>query len=141
MSARTRHSACNLFRTEVLKGDKALVDIQLFKSKTFSASAITQLMSNGISFGPDADSDLSNPRLWSIAGRATLAACSSWARNDLSLSMDGSVDAAVRYTKSFCWRSASSFRRHAAVSLSGQSRIWQLFFCCAHCMRSCLLQS
>ena len=38
------------FRTAIRKGDRALVDLQLFKSKVFSASAITQFMSNGISF-------------------------------------------------------------------------------------------
>jgi EmrB/QacA subfamily drug resistance transporter len=38
------------FRTAIRKGDTALVDLQLFKSKTFSASALTQFMSNGISF-------------------------------------------------------------------------------------------
>jgi EmrB/QacA subfamily drug resistance transporter len=38
------------FRIAIRKGDKALVDLQLFKSKTFSASAITQFVSNGISF-------------------------------------------------------------------------------------------
>jgi MFS family permease len=32
------------------KGDRALIDLRLFKSKTFSASTITQFMSNGISF-------------------------------------------------------------------------------------------
>jgi EmrB/QacA subfamily drug resistance transporter len=38
------------FRMAVRKGDRALIDLQLFKSKTFSASAVTQFMSNGISF-------------------------------------------------------------------------------------------
>src|SRR5258708_29067524 len=38
------------FRMAIRKGDKALIDLQLFKRKTFSASAITQFMSNGISF-------------------------------------------------------------------------------------------
>jgi EmrB/QacA subfamily drug resistance transporter len=38
------------FRMAVRKGDRALIDVQLFKSKTFSASAVTQFMSNGISF-------------------------------------------------------------------------------------------
>jgi EmrB/QacA subfamily drug resistance transporter len=38
------------FRTALRKGDRALVDLQLFKSKTFSASTLTQFMSNGISF-------------------------------------------------------------------------------------------
>ncbi len=38
------------FRMAIRKGDRALVDLQLFKSKTFSASATTQFMSNGISF-------------------------------------------------------------------------------------------
>jgi EmrB/QacA subfamily drug resistance transporter len=38
------------FRMAVRKGDRALIDLQLFKSKTFSASAGTQFMSNGISF-------------------------------------------------------------------------------------------
>jgi MFS family permease len=38
------------FKLAIRKRDRALVDLQLFKSKTFSASAITQFMSNGISF-------------------------------------------------------------------------------------------
>ncbi|MGC1784984.1 MAG: MFS transporter, partial [Acidobacteriaceae bacterium] len=38
------------FRMAIRKGDKALIDLQLFKSKTFSASATTQFMTNGISF-------------------------------------------------------------------------------------------
>ncbi len=38
------------FRMAIRKGPKALIDLQLFKSKTISASAITQFMSNGISF-------------------------------------------------------------------------------------------
>jgi MFS family permease len=38
------------FRMALRKGDKALIDLQLFKRKTFSASATTQFMSNGISF-------------------------------------------------------------------------------------------
>src|ERR1700686_3388904 len=38
------------FRTAIRKGDRALIDLQLFKRKTFSASATTQFMSNGISF-------------------------------------------------------------------------------------------
>src|ERR1700744_5236672 len=38
------------FKMALRKGDKALIDLQLFKRKTFSASATTQFMSNGISF-------------------------------------------------------------------------------------------
>jgi len=38
------------FGMAIRKRDRALVDLQLFKRKTFSASAITQFMSNGISF-------------------------------------------------------------------------------------------
>ena len=38
------------FRMAIRKGDKALIDLQLFKSRTFSASATTQFMTNGISF-------------------------------------------------------------------------------------------
>ena len=38
------------FRMAIRKGDKALIDLQLFKRKTFSASATVQFMSNGISF-------------------------------------------------------------------------------------------
>src|SRR5580693_3413778 len=38
------------FRMAIQKGDKALIDLQLFKRKIFSASASTQFMSNGISF-------------------------------------------------------------------------------------------
>src|ERR1700678_211106 len=38
------------FRMAIRKGDKALIDLQLFKRKTFSTSATTQFMTNGISF-------------------------------------------------------------------------------------------
>jgi EmrB/QacA subfamily drug resistance transporter len=38
------------FRMAIRKGDRALIDLQLFKSRTFSQSATTQFMSNGISF-------------------------------------------------------------------------------------------
>ena len=38
------------FRMAIRKGDKALIDLQLFRGKTFSASTTTQFMSNGISF-------------------------------------------------------------------------------------------
>jgi EmrB/QacA subfamily drug resistance transporter len=38
------------FNVAIRKGDRALIDLQLFKGKTFAASTITQFMSNGISF-------------------------------------------------------------------------------------------
>jgi EmrB/QacA subfamily drug resistance transporter len=38
------------FRMAIRKGDRALIDLRLFESRTFSASATTQFMSNGISF-------------------------------------------------------------------------------------------
>src|ERR1700693_4571949 len=38
------------FRWATRKKDKALIDLRLFKGKIFSASAVTQFMSNGISF-------------------------------------------------------------------------------------------
>jgi EmrB/QacA subfamily drug resistance transporter len=38
------------FRMAIREGDRALIDLRLFKSRTFSASATTQFMSNGISF-------------------------------------------------------------------------------------------
>ena len=38
------------FRMAGRKGDRALIDLRLFRSRTFSASATTQFMSNGISF-------------------------------------------------------------------------------------------
>ena len=38
------------FRWATGKKDKALIDLRLFKGKVFSASAVTQFMSNGISF-------------------------------------------------------------------------------------------
>jgi EmrB/QacA subfamily drug resistance transporter len=38
------------FRMAIRKVDRALIDLRLFKSSTFSASATTQFMSNGISF-------------------------------------------------------------------------------------------
>jgi steroid 5-alpha reductase family enzyme len=38
------------FKVAILKGDRALIDLRLFKGKTFAASTVTQFMSNGISF-------------------------------------------------------------------------------------------
>jgi MFS family permease len=38
------------FLTAAKKGDKALIDLRLFKSKVFSASVVTQFMANGIAF-------------------------------------------------------------------------------------------
>ena len=38
------------FRMAGRKGDRALIDLRLFRSKTFSAAATTQFMANGISF-------------------------------------------------------------------------------------------
>src|ERR1700727_1405347 len=38
------------FKVAMRKGDRALIDLQLFKGKIFAASAVAQFMSNGISF-------------------------------------------------------------------------------------------
>ena len=38
------------FKVAVRKGHRALIDLHLFKSKTFAASTVTQFMSNGVSF-------------------------------------------------------------------------------------------
>jgi EmrB/QacA subfamily drug resistance transporter len=38
------------FKEAIRKGDRALIDLQLFRGKTFAASTVTQFMSNGISF-------------------------------------------------------------------------------------------
>ena len=38
------------FKEAIRKGDRALIDLQLFKGKTFAASTVTQFMSNGIAF-------------------------------------------------------------------------------------------
>src|ERR1700724_1486041 len=38
------------FKVAVRKGHRALIDLQLFKGKTFATSTVTQFMSNGISF-------------------------------------------------------------------------------------------
>jgi EmrB/QacA subfamily drug resistance transporter len=38
------------FKWATKKGDKAIIDLRLFKGKVFSASAMTQFMTNGISF-------------------------------------------------------------------------------------------
>ena len=38
------------FRTAANKGDRALIDLRLFKGKIFSAAVITQFMANGIAF-------------------------------------------------------------------------------------------
>ncbi len=71
--------ACVLFRMAKRKGDRALIDLRLFRSRTFSASATTQFMSNGISFaGQMPDSDLSHSRWRPIAERDRLG---SWLRS------------------------------------------------------------
>jgi EmrB/QacA subfamily drug resistance transporter len=38
------------FKAAVRKGDRALIDLRLFRGKTFAAATVTQFMSNGISF-------------------------------------------------------------------------------------------
>jgi EmrB/QacA subfamily drug resistance transporter len=38
------------FKVAVRKGHRALIDLRLFKGKTFAASVVTQFMSNGVSF-------------------------------------------------------------------------------------------
>src|ERR1700723_2046637 len=38
------------FKVAVRKGHRALIDLQLFKGKTFAASTVTQFMTNGVSF-------------------------------------------------------------------------------------------
>jgi EmrB/QacA subfamily drug resistance transporter len=38
------------FKVAVRKGPRALIDLQLFKGKTFAASTVTQFMTNGVSF-------------------------------------------------------------------------------------------
>jgi hypothetical protein len=38
------------FKVAIRKGDRALVDLQLFKGKIFTTATVTQLMSNGVSF-------------------------------------------------------------------------------------------
>ena len=94
------------------------------KSRTFSASRHHAVhVERNLVRGPDADSDLSHPRMWSIAERDRLAAGSAWSGDDLFLSMDGSPDTAGWYTKGIGRRRASGLRRHPAISfLPGQSR-------------------
>src|ERR1700722_18330353 len=75
---------------------------------------------------PNADSDLSHPRLWSIAERDRLVAGSARSGDDLFLSMDGNSYAALRDTKGISWRRTSGSRGHAAISLSVQSRTCSL---------------
>jgi hypothetical protein len=38
------------FKAAARKGDRALIDLRLFRGKTFAAATVTQFMSNGISF-------------------------------------------------------------------------------------------
>src|SRR5579863_6531272 len=83
--------------------------------------------------GPNADSDLSHPRLWQITECDGLVAGSAWSGDDLFLSMDRSPDAAVRDTKGIGWRRISGLRSHAAIYLAGQSRT------CTHRARRCSL--
>ncbi len=111
------------FRMAIRKGDRALIDLQLFKRQSLLRGRHHAVhVERNLVRGPDADSDVSHPRLWSIAERDRLAAGSAWSGDDLFLSVDGNSDTAVWYPKGICWRSATGLRRHAAISLSGQSR-------------------
>src|ERR1700761_4659320 len=80
---------------------------------------------------PNADSDLSHPRWWSIAEHNRLVAGSAGFRDDRLVPMYGSPDAAVRDTKGISWRRISGLRSHAAIYLAGQSRT------CNHRARMC----
>src|SRR6202008_87250 len=83
--------------------------------------------------GPNADSDLSHPRLWQITECDGLVAGSAWSGDDLFLSMDRRSDAAVRDTKGIGWRRISGLRSHTAIDLAGQSRVF------THRARGCSL--
>src|SRR6202021_2489086 len=83
--------------------------------------------------GPNADSDLSHPRLWPITECDGLVAGSAWSGDDLFLSMDRNPDAAVRDTKGISWRRISGLRSHAAIYLARPSGT------CPHRARMCSL--
>jgi len=95
-------------RPAAKKGDRALIDLRLFKSKIFSASVVTQFMANGIGVcRSDADSDLSDPCLWSVTQRDRLAAGSSWLGDDVLLPAAGNLDETLRHSQSVGWWRAS----------------------------------
>ena len=50
ISASLYCSARHLLQMAIRKADRALIDLQLFRGKTFATSAVTQFMSNGVSF-------------------------------------------------------------------------------------------
>src|SRR6202012_4869279 len=83
------------FRMAIRKGDKALIDLRLFKRKTFSASATTQFMSNGISFAGQMLIPIYLIRACVKSPSDGRAPGSAWSGNDLFLSLDSDPDAAV----------------------------------------------
>src|ERR1700730_6947291 len=122
------------FRMAIRKGDKALIDLQLIQEKNLLCVRHHAVhVERNLVRGPNADSDLSNPRLWPITECDGLVAGSAWSGDDLFLSMDRSPDAAVRDTKGIGWRRISGLRSHAAIYLAGQSRT------CTHRARRCSL--
>ena len=82
-------------RTATERGDRALIDLRLFKGQAFSASVITQFMSNGISFaGQMLIPIYLIPRLWPFTQHDGLAAVPSWPGDDVHLPVDGNLDQA-----------------------------------------------
>jgi EmrB/QacA subfamily drug resistance transporter len=112
------------FKLAVRKGNRALIDLQLFKGRTFRCLYGHPIyVERSLVCGSDADSDLSDPRVWPLPQCDRLAIGSSWRRDDLFLSVDRSADAALWDSQGICRRSISSSRRDATIHLARQSRI------------------
>src|ERR1700678_2072783 len=94
------------FKVAVRKGDRALIDLQFIQGQD-----LCRLYSHAIHVErnlvcrSDADSDLSDQRLWPLPKCDRLAIGLSWRGNDLFLSVDGSAYAAIWYSKAICRRS------------------------------------
>jgi MFS family permease len=100
------------FRMATTKGDRALVDIRLFRGKVFSAASVAQFMSNGISY---AGQMLIPIYLIRAAGRSPSAA--GWLLAPLGVGMMCSVSTIGALTKRFGIRRVAA--GGALVSLAG----------------------
>ena len=109
------------FKVAIRKGDRALIDLQFIQGQD-----LCRLYSHAIHVErnlvcrSDADSDLSDQRLWPLPKCDRLAIGPSWRGNDLFLSVDGSAYAAIWYSKAICRRSISGSCGDTAVIRRGK---------------------
>lgn len=107
------------FRMAKRKGDQALVDLRLFNGRVFSAAAVTQFMSNGISY---AGQMLIPIYLIRAAGRSPSAA--GWLLAPLGVGMMCSVSTIGTLTKRYGIRKVAA--GGALVSLAGTLPLFYL---------------